>query len=233
MTIFLCGKGEAAELILRWLVERKYAVVVFTHPGARLADLAAEYRIWYSTRSVNDIERWPCRPGVIASVGYLDIIRQPVIDAVQGRIFNCHFALLPNHRGRSAVPWAIVDGDTVTGITYHWIDAGIDTGRILLQGACQIEADETQATLFAKLTELAYDFWPMALRLSYLDLEGAPQRGCSQYHKAGPPHGGEIDLSWDAAYTERFIRAMTYPPLPYATLGGQEIRSMEDLRELA
>lgn len=233
MTLFLCGKGEAAENILRWLIRGKYAVVVFTHPDTALAELAAEHQLWWTTRSVNDIEHWPCRPGVLASVGYLDIIKQPVLDAARGRAFNCHFALLPNHRGRSAVPWAIVDGDTVTGITYHWIDAGIDTGRILLQGACQIDADETQATLFAKLNQLALDFFPMALRLSYFDMEGVEQRGRSQYHRAGPPHGGVIDPTWPIAYTERFVRAMTYPPLPYATLNGQEVRAVGDFRVLA
>jgi methionyl-tRNA formyltransferase len=233
MMIFLCGKGTAAEGILQWVLDFKHIrIAVFTHPGTRLAAMAAEHGIWYSTRSVNEIERWPFHPSAITSVGYLDIIKAPVIDRVRGRIFNCHAALLPNHRGRSAVPWAIVDGDNVTGITYHWIDTGIDTGNILLQATCQIDANETQATLFAKIDQLAVDFWPMALRLAMLDLPGAPQRGRSQYHKAGPPHGGVIDPSWPVEYTERFIRAMTYPPLPYATCGGAPVRSMADYEQL-
>lgn len=232
MMIFLCGKGEAAQGILQWLLDRKARVAVFTHADTPLLEMAASHNLWYTTRSLNEMEHWPFHPGAIASVGYLHIVKQHVIERVRGRVFNCHYALLPNHRGRSAVPWAIADGDRVTGITYHWIDVGIDTGNILLQAACQVDADETQATLFAKLNQLAVDYWPMAVRLAFLDLPGAAQRGRSQYHKAGPPHGGEIDPSWDDAYTERFLRAMTYPPLPYATRGGVEVRSMDEYREL-
>lgn len=234
MHLFLCGKGQAAELILTSLVkerrwERKLAV--YTHPGSPLVEMAAAYLLPCYTSSVNDMGAWPFTPGIIASVGYLNIIKPHVLAAVP-RVFNCHYALLPNHRGRSAVPWAIVDGDTYSGITYHWIDEGIDTGRILFQAVAQIEPRETQASLFDKLHRLAVAYWPTALHLAWSGFPGVPQVGRAKHHKAGPPCGGVIDPAWTEDTIDRFIRAMTYPPLGYATYGGQEVRSLDQWREI-
>ena len=169
-----------------------------------------------------DLKPWD----LVVSVGYLRIIRQPVIDAC--RVINCHYSLLPRHRGRSPVPWAIVDGDAMTGVTWHWVDKGIDTGRILVQAVCQIDADETQASLFDKLHALALDTWPAARTLAFDGVNGWQQRGEANYHRAGPPYGGVIDPLWFDTRIERFIRAMTYPPLPYATYNGWQVRNMKE-----
>lgn len=233
MIVFLCGKGEAAERICRWLVERRYRVFVFTHPEATgLIAYAQQAGLWCSLRNVNEVEAWPTCPAMIVSVGYLRIFSAETIAAAKDAVINCHYALLPNHRGRSAVPWTILDGDSVAGVTYHWVDAGIDTGPILLQGTCAVADDETQATLFAKLHELAVAYFPAALRLALLRVGGVAQSGPSQVHKAGPPHGGVIDPAWPDVYVERFIRAMTLPPLPYAKLHGVEVRTWDEYRRL-
>lgn len=232
MMLFLCGKGPAMQEILLQCAEQGHKMALFTHPDESIINTARQLGIWYSTHSVNVIEEWPFKPGAIASIGYLYIIKQPVIDAVSGRVFNCHAALLPNHRGRSSVPWAILDGDAVTGITYHWIDAGIDTGRILLQAACHIAPDETQESLWEKIHRLIVLYWPAAVKLAFQDLPGAPQEGPSKYHVAGPPHDGVIDPNWPWDYIERFIRAMTYPPLPYASYKLYEVRTIEEYATL-
>lgn len=211
MKILVCGRGKAAEAIL-FRASRYHDVDRFTNDD-----------------DVNDVGSWPWTPDLIVSVGYLRII-QPAILAATPAI-NCHYALLPNHRGRSAVPWAIVNGDTMTGVTWHWIDEGIDTGRILLQAACQIDANETQATLFDKLHELAIDTWPAALALAQQSFTGWQQVGAANYHKAGPPCGGVIDPLWSDERIERFVRAMTYPPLPYATCNGWQVRNMKEFHD--
>lgn len=231
MKVFLCGKGKAAQAILRRKVDVKgYTFAVFTEPGNEMVQTAAELDVLCTTADVNDLTLWPFTPDIIASVGYLRIIKPHVID--RARVINCHYSLLPNHRGRSCVPWAILDGDTVTGITYHWIDQGIDTGRVLLQAAAQIDEDETQATLFDKLHLLAADYWDMALHLAHCGYPGVQQRGISQYHRAGPPHNGVIDPAWSTEYIERFVRAMVFPPMRYAQVYGAEVRTMAEYREL-
>lgn len=232
MRLFLCGKGPASVAILEGLLAAGHRVAVWTHEGSDLETLARQRHVWNTTLSVNRVDAWPFEPVLIASVGYLIIIEPRTLEAVNGRAFNGHAALLPNHRGRSSVPWAIVDGDTVTGITYHWVDEGVDTGRILLQASCQMDADETQASLWDKINYLLIAHFPAALQLAHVDYPGVSQIGTPQRHKAGPPYGGVIDPAWPTDKIERFIRAMSYPPLPYATLGGVEVKSMEEYRAI-
>jgi len=233
VNLFLCGKGEAAEGIFRWLTEQKHRVWVYSHPGAALLDVVeAESRCDYTTGSINDVERWPTTPALIVSCGYLEIMRPLVIERMQGRIINGHAALLPRHRGRSSVPWAILQGDRLTGITWHYIEAGIDTGRMLLQATCEIEPDETQGTLWPKVNRLLVDYFPAALHLALARYAGVAQEGTGSYHRAGCPHGGEIQAYWPDETVERFIRAMTYPPLPGATYRGAAVRDMRHYTEL-
>jgi methionyl-tRNA formyltransferase len=167
-------------------------------------------------------------PAAIASVGFLTLFKPATIAKINGRIFNGHAALLPYHKGRSSVPWTILAGDKVAGVTYHWITEGIDAGKILLQGICTVDYDETALSLFVKINRLLVEFFPAALKLALVDLDGVEQEAGGQIHYAGPPHAGKIDPRWDEEYVERFIRAMTYPPLPYATYNGQEMREFED-----
>lgn len=234
MKLFLCGQGPAAEAILRiHLASVKYeGLAVFTHPGASIFGMAQAWELPVSLESVNTVSAWPFQPDVIVSVYYRTIIRQHVIDRVHGKIFNAHTSLLPRHRGRSPIPWAIVEGDRQTGITYHYIDAGIDTGRVILQAVCQISSTETQTSLFEKINDLAIAYFPGALALVLAGFAGVEQQGQALYHFAGPPHDGQIDPGWTHGKIERFIRAMTYPPLPYARLDGREVRSMADYYEV-
>ena len=225
MRLFLCGKGEGAEAILRQMREAGDSAAVFT-TDERLAALADELDVTRTEASVNQWHLWPWKPKLIVSIGYLDILTPAVLERAPA--INCHYALLPKRRGRSCVPWAILSGDALTGVTWHWIDSGIDTGHILMQATCQIGEDETQASLFGKLHRLAAETWPAALMLAHSGFPGLPQCGQSQYHRAGPPHGGVIDPTWPAEYVERFIRAMTYPPLPCATWDGMEVKTLAD-----
>jgi methionyl-tRNA formyltransferase len=130
------------------------------------------------------------------------------------------------------VPWALIEGDTETGVTAHYIDPGVDTGRILARRRTPIGPDDTQATLSARCLDLAVELWPEALERVVAGDPGEPQAdgGCS--HRRGPPHGGQIDEDWPEELVERFIRAMTLPPLPYAGYRGVPVRSLAQYRRL-
>lgn len=237
MKVFVCGKGHVAPTIVSLLGRRDDVsqVAFFTHSGAydsnQIYDGMCEYA---TTESVNSISAWPFFPDVTISIGYLDIIKQPALDLL-GMAVNCHYSLLPNHRGRSPVPWAIFDGDSITGISWHLIDDRIDTGRVFFQLTTQITKNETALSLFMKLDELAiYSFssvFEMA-RSGYAGVSSVPQSllgSKTSYHKAGPPFNGVINDEWDYDTIERFIRAMTYPPLPLAkTRGGVEVGTIEE-----
>ena len=84
-------------------------------------------------------------------VGYGQIIPQAVIDLAPRGIINVHASLLPKYRGAAPIQWAIVNGETRTGVTTMRIDAGLDTGDMLLKRETEIGADENAIELGERL----------------------------------------------------------------------------------
>jgi methionyl-tRNA formyltransferase len=92
------------------------------------------------------------KPDAMAVVGYGQIIPQAVIDIAPLGIINVHASLLPKYRGAAPVQWAIARGEQVTGVTTMRIDAGLDTGDILLARETAIGVDENAIELGARLS---------------------------------------------------------------------------------
>jgi len=82
-------------------------------------------------------------PEAMVVVGYGQIIPQSIIDIPPLGILNVHASLLPKYRGAGPIQWAIVNGETSTGVTIMRIDAGLDTGPMLLKAETAIGDDET------------------------------------------------------------------------------------------
>jgi methionyl-tRNA formyltransferase len=93
-------------------------------------------------------------PDAIIVVGYGRIIPQWMIDLPRLGNINLHASLLPKYRGAAPIQWAIASGETVTGVTTMRIDAGLDTGDILLQKEVSIAAQDTAETLAPRLAEI-------------------------------------------------------------------------------
>ncbi len=87
-------------------------------------------------------------------VGYGKIIPQSIIDIPPRGIINVHASLLPKYRGAAPIQWAIANGETRTGVTTMKIDAGLDTGDILLQSETGIGPDETTLELSPRLARM-------------------------------------------------------------------------------
>ncbi|MGA8619430.1 MAG: methionyl-tRNA formyltransferase [Candidatus Sulfotelmatobacter sp.] len=103
-------------------------------------------------------------PDAIIVVGYGRIIPQWMLGLpVLGNI-NLHASLLPKYRGAAPIQWAIARGETITGVTTMKIDAGLDTGDILLQQGIPIAPDETAQTLGPKLAAMGADLTVETLR---------------------------------------------------------------------
>jgi methionyl-tRNA formyltransferase len=90
-------------------------------------------------------------------VGYGQIIPQAVIDLAPLGIINVHGSLLPRYRGAGPIQWAIVNGETRTGVTTMRIDAGLDTGDMLLKADTEIGPDETAIELGRRLATMGAD----------------------------------------------------------------------------
>ena len=90
-------------------------------------------------------------PDAMIVVGYGQIIPQSVIDIPPHGIINVHASLLPKYRGAGPIQWAIANGETRTGVTSMRIDAGLDTGDMLLKAETEIGPEETAVELGARL----------------------------------------------------------------------------------
>ena len=104
------------------------------------------------------------RPDAIVIVGYGRIIPQWMLDLPPLGNINLHASLLPKYRGAAPIQWAIASGETVTGVTTMKIDAGLDTGDILLQQEIAIEPADTAETLSAKLATIGAELTVATLR---------------------------------------------------------------------
>ena len=104
------------------------------------------------------------RPDAIVVVGYGRIIPQWMIDLPHLGNINLHASLLPKYRGAAPIQWAIARGEKVTGVTTMRIDAGLDTGDILLQKETPINPQDTAETLSPALAALGADLVVDTLR---------------------------------------------------------------------
>jgi methionyl-tRNA formyltransferase len=96
-------------------------------------------------------------PEAMVVVGYGQIIPQSILDIPPLGIINVHASLLPKYRGAAPVQWAIARGETITGVTTMRIDAGLDTGDILLKWETQIGEEETAIELGERLAVAGAD----------------------------------------------------------------------------
>jgi methionyl-tRNA formyltransferase len=103
-------------------------------------------------------------PNAIIVVGYGRIIPEWMLELPQLGNINLHASLLPKYRGAAPIQWAIASGETVTGVTTMKIDAGLDTGDILLQQEIRIAAADTSETLAPRLAAVGADVMVETLR---------------------------------------------------------------------
>src|SRR4030088_3551570 len=118
------------------------------------------------------------KPDVIVVVGYGRIIPQWMLDLPRLGNINLHASLLPKYRGAAPIQWAIAQGETVTGVTTMRIDAGLDTGDILMQREMAIGTEDTAETLGPKLASIGADLMVETLRA----LEAGQVRPALQDH---------------------------------------------------
>lgn len=126
----------------------------------------------------------------------------------QNTIINYHNALLPKHRGVNAHIWAIWENDELSGISWHLVDSGIDTGKILIQKAIKLDENTTASTLLLAQHKLAITSLNQALQ-KLVSKEFIEQKVTkSQIHsKKDLPNNAFLELSWEEEKISRFLRA--------------------------
>jgi methionyl-tRNA formyltransferase len=157
-------------------------------------------------------------PDYILSIQYDRILRPALIGVPRLGCINLHNAPLPRFRGCFPTKWAIIENEP-SGVTLHYIDPGIDTGRIIERRTVPLTDDETDQSLYRKLEAVG-----MSLFGDYVEAiasqtvpAGTPQADDeASYYPKEIPLGGAVAWHRDAVWVERFIRAFTFPPHPAA-----------------
>ena len=175
LNLVFCGTPRFAVPTLDKLVEAGFQVrLVVTQPdrpkgrGLELVPSPVKQRVLELGLTVEQPENiknnadfraqlTDLKPDAIIVVGYGRIIPQWMLDLPPLGNINLHASLLPKYRGAAPIQWAIARGETITGITTMKIDAGLDTGDILLHQEIPIAPDDTAETLAPKLASVGAD----------------------------------------------------------------------------
>ena len=157
------------------------------------------------------------RPDLIFSFYYRSMLPMSVLKLASRGAFNMHGSLLPKYRGRAPLNWAVLKGETETGVTLHEMVEKPDAGRIVDQQAIPIGPDETAVEVFAKLTGAAESVLRRNIQSFIKDQISLKPNDLSKgsYYGRRTAEDGRIDWSRSAAEIHNLVRAVA-PPFPGA-----------------
>jgi methionyl-tRNA formyltransferase len=154
-------------------------------------------------------------------VGYGQIIPQVVIDLAPFGIINVHASLLPKYRGAGPIQWAIVNGETRTGVTTMRINAGLDTGDILLKAETEIGPDETAVELGQRLSKMGAE---LLVKTLHGTIVPEPQDDSqASYAPLLKKEDGRIDWSAPAVAIHNRVRGLQPWPGAFTSFRGNTL----------
>jgi methionyl-tRNA formyltransferase len=197
----------------------------FEEVATRLEASLIETRDINALETLNELRR--LEPELVFVVGWSQLVHDPFIALASDGVFGMHPTLLPRHRGRAPIPWAILAGLARTGVTlFEIVDATADSGAIVGQKVVDIAPDETAASLFARLAEahvdLVRELVPQLLSGTAPRMPQNPSRASSWPRRT--PSDGIIDWETRAPYLYDWVRAQTRPyPGAFTFLGDEKV----------
>ena len=214
-------------------------VLVFTHEDlatenawfGSVAKLATDHGIEVVTPTDPNSPQWRQRiaaaaPDYIFSFYYRALLSESILNCARWGALNMHGSLLPTYRGRACINWAILNGETQTGATLHYMVSTPDAGPIIAQEPVAIGIDDTALVVSQAVAKAA-----ARLLVRWLPtLASGPPPGRpmnlskGSYFGGRTPEDGRIDWSWPAARIHALIRAVA-PPFPgaFTDLGSERV----------
>jgi methionyl-tRNA formyltransferase len=236
MRIIVVGQGPFGEKVLESLIQKgEDAVGVFCPPdkrGEAMKELAERSGIsLFRPDRMKDPQVYDVyvqlRPDLSMLAFVTDIIPERLLSVPSLGTICYHPSLLPRHRGASAINWAIIHGDTRTGLTIFWVDEGIDTGPILLQKEVEIAPDDTTGSLyFNALFPMGVEAMVEAVEL--IKRERAPRipqdESKATYEPPCDESVASVDWQKSAKDLYNLIRGCDPQPGAHATLKGKKVK---------
>ncbi|MCP9482343.1 methionyl-tRNA formyltransferase [Shimia sp. CNT1-13L.2] len=161
---------------------------------------------------------------VAVVVAYGLLLPQAVLDAPERGCLNIHASLLPRWRGAAPIHRAIMAGDAETGVCIMQMEAGLDTGPVLLRRETAIGAEETTASLHDRLSDIGAAAIVDALaQLDDLQPEVQPEAGVTYAHKIDKSEA-KVDWAAPAVEVDRKIRGLSPFPGAWCEIEGQRVK---------
>jgi methionyl-tRNA formyltransferase len=212
--------------------------LIFTHEDspteqiwfASVRELADRHGIPYITSDINLPENVAkvkeIAPDFLLSFYYRNMIKPVILEIPANGALNLHGSYLPKYRGRVPINWAVINGETETGATLHYMVEKPDAGDIVDQEKVSIDFTDTAHDVFAKVTEAAVTVlaraWP---KLCSGTAERIPMDlAAGNYCGGRKPEDGRIDWTKSAVQIYNLIRGVTHPyPGAVTTLDDKEV----------
>ena len=172
--------------------------------------------------AIEELKKYPADIYIVAAFG--QILSQEILDLPKYRCLNIHASLLPKYRGASPIQRVIIDGEAETGVTIMQMNAGLDTGDMLLVKKTPIDPEETAEMLFDRLSALGAQALAEILpRLD--DLHPVPQpAGDFGYAKMISKSMSPLDWNRSAAQLHDQVRGLYSWPCATTTIGGKTVK---------
>jgi methionyl-tRNA formyltransferase len=242
MRIALIGQAAFAERALETLHSRGEEIVhVFAPPDAeggrpdplkaKALELGLPLSQPASFKSDAASEQFRALNADLAVLAFATlIVPERILYVPRHKSICFHPSLLPRHRGASAINWALIQGDSVTGVTWFWPDKGIDTGPVLIQRSVRIsDADTVGSIYFEQLFPLGIETMVEAIEL--IKTGRAPaiaqDENAASYEPPCRDAHARVDFSRPAREVFNLVRGCDPQPGAYADLGGNRLRLYE------
>lgn len=244
LNIVFMGTPDFAEESLKNLVEAEYNIMaVVTNPdkpqgrGMKMvASPVKQYaiekqipvyqpeKVRNNVEFINQIKE--LNPDLICVVAYGKILPQELLDIPKLGCINVHGSLLPKYRGAAPIQWAVLNGDKTTGITTMYMDAGMDTGDMILKQEIEIGEDETTGELWDKLSKIGGEILIKTLEL--IEQGKAPREKQGEDFTMAPMLEKSIaQIDWKNQTAEQIhnlIRGLNPIMGAYSFLAGKKIK---------
>ena len=210
-----------------------FICVRFDTTDKTLMDFCKKYNIDYlksedvnSQAFVNEISKYSC--DLFVSMSFNQIFKDALINLTKYKVINCHAGKLPFYRGRNVLNWVLINDQKEFGITVHYVDEGIDTGDLILQGTYPISIEDDYSTLLElSYVECANILYDAVCLFKFGAVTGKKQK---EIHPNGfycsQRRSGDENLDWDDTSKNifNFVRAICNPgPKARAIINGGEV----------
>ena len=241
MRIVFFGFQTWGRITLQALIDQGHDVpLAVTHPAseesykaifsdsveelAREQDIAVHLTDRVDAETIDLVKR--CEPDVIVVNSWYSRMPAELYDLPPHGTLNFHDSMLPKLTGFSPVLWALISGESQTGLTVHRMDDGLDTGDVIVARSVPIGPSDTGTALVLKTMGLIPDVLRealSALESGTAEWRPQPKHERTYFHKRSE-RDSAIDWQWPAADLERFVRALSAPyPRAYASYRGARI----------